>query len=193
MSQKSSQKSYLKLSHDGARTWNYREWNVPSYVTIIGFPKAVEIADGTILVPVRGRRRWGDEFVQEFVSRSTGLRDSFALLPLPMDPSGETSGHPQIETSGRPRRLRDRRLREETSGHPQIAEKSVDTSNCGCAEIALRPLRLRGRTGESLSVLSLPPAFAFLSTCFSAIHGCPKRRSAVCLPTVISLLEASSA
>ena len=56
-----------------------------------------------------------------------------------------------------------------------MAEKSVDTSNCGCAEIALRPLRLRGPTGESLSVLSLPPAFAFLSTCFSAIHGCPKR------------------
>ena len=88
---------YLKHSHNGGSAWNYREWNVPGYATIIGFPRAVEIADGTILVPVRGRRRWGDEFVQEFVWRSTGLRDSFALLPLPMGPSGDEAAFLGIE------------------------------------------------------------------------------------------------
>ena len=85
-------KVFIKRSHDEGNTWETRQWKVPLFRTLIGFPRADVLDDGTILVPLGGRpvvdedllESDSEEFGQTFAWRSTDDGDSFTLIPLPM-------------------------------------------------------------------------------------------------------------
>ena len=56
---------FVQRSHDGGRTWERQEWEVPGAHRLNGFPRCTVLADGTILAPLydegrhRGRPRAG--------------------------------------------------------------------------------------------------------------------------------------
>jgi hypothetical protein len=74
-------KVFVQRSLDQGRTWTRREWHVPGFSWLTGFPRWVRLADGSILLPIYGRNKDGSR-AQTFVFRSDRRGEDWRLIPM---------------------------------------------------------------------------------------------------------------
>ena len=81
---------FVQRSHDGGRTWERQEWEVPGAHRLNGFPRCTVLADGTILAPLYDEGDIEADRVRVLVYRST---DNGANWQLRLVGSGASVGY----------------------------------------------------------------------------------------------------
>ena len=81
---------FVQRSHDGGRTWERQEWEVPGAHRLNGFPRCTVLADGTILAPLYDGGDIAPDRSRVLVYRST---DHGATWNLRLVGSGASGGY----------------------------------------------------------------------------------------------------
>ncbi len=81
---------FVQRSHDGGRTWERQEWEVPGAHRLNGFPRCTVLADGTVLAPLYDGGDVEADRVRVLVHRS---EDNGARWQLRLVGSGASGGY----------------------------------------------------------------------------------------------------